>query len=131
MKSNAVLFAALLSVSAFAAPAQKDPLLEKAHQAYVSAQALEAALNEKPEADRTRAEYLQVIRAYQRVYFITPHTSYADNSMMTIARLYEEIKADADAIKTLTFLIREYPGTPFKSAVENNLARLNGVKLPK
>ena len=83
MRNNAVLFAALLSVSAIAAPAQKDPLLEKAHEAYVSAQALEGALNEKPEADRTRAEYLQVIRAYQRVYVITPHTSHADNSLMT------------------------------------------------
>src|ERR1041384_3052808 len=110
MKNIAVLLAAFLSLPTFAAPAaQKDLLLQKARQAYVSAQALEAELNEKPEAERTRAEYLKVIQAYQRVYFITPRTGYADNSLMTIARLYEEIKSPADAIKTLSYLIREYP----------------------
>src|SRR5206468_12333614 len=68
MKINAVLIAALLSISTFAAPqqAQNAPLLEKARQAYVSAQALEASLDERPENDRSRDEYLKVINAYQR-----------------------------------------------------------------
>src|SRR5947207_11491395 len=132
MKINAVLIAALLSVSSLAAPQAQNPtLLQKAHQAYLAAQALEAELNEKPEPERTRAEYLKVISAFQRVYIITPHTGYADNSLMTIARLYEEIKANADAVKTLNFMIREYPGTPFKDTAEKDLARLNGIKLQK
>jgi hypothetical protein len=48
---------------------------------------------------------------------------------MTVARLYEEMKSKADAIKTLHFLIREYPKTPFKDAAEKDLARLNGAKI--
>ena len=128
MKITAGLIAALLSVTISAAPGtEKAVLLQKAHQAYVAAQALEAALNEKPEAERTRAEYLKVITAYQRTYLITPHTGYADNALTSIAKLYEEIKDNANAIKTLKFLIHEYPSTPFKDAAEKDIARLSGV----
>jgi len=128
MKINAVFIAALLSVSSFAASgAEKSVLLQKAHEAYLAAQALEGTLNEKPEADRTRADYLKVINAYQRTYLITPATSYADDALTSVARLYEEMKDNADAIKTLQFLIHEYPGTPFKDAAEKDIARLSGV----
>ena len=124
MNIHAVGIAALLSVSLSAAPqAQNASLLQKARQAYMVAQSLEAGLNEKPQAERTRADYLKVISAYERVYLITPHTGYADNSLVTMARLYEETKADADAIKTLKFLIREYPASPFKDAAEKDVAR--------
>jgi N-acetylmuramoyl-L-alanine amidase len=128
MKINAGLIAALLSVTISAAPGtEKAVLLQKARQAYVAAQAMEAALNEKPEAEKTRAEYLKVIAAYQRTYLITPHTGYADNALTSIAKLYEEIKDNANAIKTLKFLVHEYPGTPFKDAAERDIARLSGV----
>lgn len=130
MKINAVLIAAILSVTTSAAPAaqkaERTVLLQKARQAYVAAQALEAALNEKPETDRTRADYLKVISAYQKTYLITPHTGYADNALTSIAKLYEEIKDSADAIKTLKFLVHEYPSTPFKDAAEKDIARLSG-----
>jgi N-acetylmuramoyl-L-alanine amidase len=133
MRINAVLIAALLSVSSIIAAqsAHNSALLQKARQAYISAQALESELNEKQEADRTRAEYVKVINAYQRVYLITPHTGYADNALMAIARLYEEIHDKTDAVRTLTFLIREYPATPFKDTAEKDLARLQGVTLQK
>ena len=133
IKINAVLIAAILSVSSFltAQSAQNSTLLQKARQAYIAAQALEAELNEKQQADRTRAEYLKVINAFQQVYLITPHTGYADNALMSIARLYEEIQASSDAMRTLTFLIREYPSTPFKDAAEKDMARLRGVVLQK
>jgi N-acetylmuramoyl-L-alanine amidase len=132
MKITAVVIAALLSAPSFASPAaQSASLLQKARDAYNAAQSLEAELNEKPEGERTRADYLKVIRAFQRVYLITPRTGYADNSLMTIARLYEETKAKGDAIKTLQFLIREYPATPFRDTAERDLARLNGVNLQK
>src|SRR5215475_13625769 len=128
MKVNAVFIAALLSVSSFAASgAEKSVLLQRAHEAYLAAQALEGTLNEKPEADRTRSEYLKVINAYQRTYLITPTTSYADDALTSVARLYEEMKDNADAIKTLQFLIHAYPGTPFKDAAEKDIARLSGV----
>jgi len=134
MKIHAVVIAALLSVATLAAQtpahnsaAHNSSLLQQARLAFVSAEALEAQLNEKPPAERTRSLYLKVIKAYQRVYLITPHTGYADNALMTIARLYEEIEEKAPAMQTLSFLIREYPGTPFKETAEKDLARLQGV----
>jgi len=127
----AVVLAALLSAQPAAPQAQNALLLRKAHEAYAAAQALEAELNEKPETSRTRPEYLKVITAYQRVYLTTPHTGYADNSLMTIARLYEEMKSNADAVKTLRFLVQQYPATPFKDMAEKDLARLTGAKTLK
>src|SRR5262245_56659486 len=127
MNTNAVLFAAIFSLLLPVTPAsaQTSSTLQQAHEAFVSAEDQEGALNELPEAQRTRAAYLKVINAYQRVYLITPHTGYADNALMTISRLYEQIGYKPAAIRTLTFLLREYPGTPFKDAAETDLMRLS------
>ena len=129
MRIFAVSFVALLLVSflAIAAPAQSISPIQKAQQAFFSAQALESELNEKASADRTRSAYLKVINAYQRVYLITPRTGYADNALVTITRLYEEIDDKGAAVRTLTFLLREYPRTPFRDNVEKDLMRLQGV----
>ncbi|PYR87745.1 MAG: hypothetical protein DMG19_09860, partial [Acidobacteria bacterium] len=88
-------------------------------------------LNEKKEAERSREQYLKVISVYQRVYLITPHTGYADDALLAIAHLYEAIHDYEDATRTLTFLIREYPSTPFKDTAEKDLNRLRGVPLQK
>ena len=132
MKINAVLLAALLAVSSSTTEtlAQTSSPVQKAAAAYLSAQTLEKTLNERPAADRDRDEYLKVIHAYQRVYLITPRTGYADNALVTIARLYEEINDKRNAVRTLHFLIREYPSTPFKETAEQNLARLEGEAPP-
>jgi len=128
MKTNAVLLTALLSVSTLGtARGQTASLLQKARQAFTAAQVMEADLHQKPEAERTRAEYIKVITEYQRTYLITPHTGYADDALMSIARLYEEIKANADAIKTLRYMLHEYPSTPFKDTAERDIARLTGT----
>ena len=56
MKINAGIVAALLAIPTLAAPrAQNEPLPQKAREAYVAAQSLEAELNELPEGNRTRA----------------------------------------------------------------------------
>ena len=61
MKINAVLIAALLSDSSVIAAqsAHNASLLQKAHQAFISAQAFDSQLNEKQEAQRTRVEYVK------------------------------------------------------------------------
>ena len=133
MKTHAVLIAALLLIPSFlgAQSVQNPSLLAKAKEAYMSAQALESELKDKKEAERSREQYLKVIRSYQRVYLITPHTGYADNALITIARLYEEIHDNADAARTLSFLLREYPSTPFKDEAEKDLVRLKAMSVQK
>jgi len=128
-KNIAVFIITALFVLTLAIPvasAQATPI-QKAARAFNNAEQLESELNEKPVADRKRNDYVRVIEAYQRVYLITPHTGYADNALMAMARLYEEIKDSRAAIRTLSFLLREYPGSPFRDAAEKDLARLQGV----
>src|SRR5262245_18738667 len=115
----------VLSVSILSALAAENPsLLEKARQAYLSAQHLEAEMNEKAEANRTRSEYLKLMTTYQRVYVTAPHSSLADDALIAIARLYEAIKDNSAATRTLRYLLQNYPGTPLKTAAERDLARL-------
>src|SRR5262249_208892 len=94
---------------------------------FVHAQELEAAVNDRPPARRTRDEYLNVIKAYQRVYLITPRTPFADDALMKIASLYEELKDTAAELRTLKFLIDDYPNSPFCNTAEKDIARLQGT----
>ena len=121
-----MLFPALV----FSAPPQ-GTALQKAKEQFVHAQEMETALNDKPLEERAKSEVTKVINAYHRVYLITPRTGYADNALMTMARLYEDIKDTAGAVRTLNFLVKEYPMTPFRDTAERDLARLQGVSEKK
>ena len=134
MNKKSVLFAALLSATLQFSPAsaQTSTPLQRAADAFKAAEVQEGALNEKPQAERARADYLKVINAYQRTYLITPKSGYADNALMAVARLYEEINDKAAAIRSLNFLLREYPGSPLRIR-RNGIshacpARLNSVE---
>ncbi len=105
-------------------------LLQKAGAAYQEAQRQEIVLKEKAPSDRSRSEYLGVIRLYERVYLTTPHTGYADDALVNIAALYEEIQDPKDAVKTLRFLIREYPASRFIGTAEDEIRRLTEPPKP-
>src|SRR3989442_14522802 len=107
MKTHAVLIAALLLISSFlgAQSVQNPSVLGKARQAYLSAQALESELNEKKEAERRREQYLKVISVYQRVYLVTAHTGYADDTLLAIAHRCVPIHDYADATGTFSLLM--------------------------
>jgi N-acetylmuramoyl-L-alanine amidase len=115
------------SIAVSTPPDNLKSQLLKAKAQYQHAQEMETLLNDKPEVQRTRTAYLNVIKAFQRVYLITPKTGYADNALMSMARLYDEIKDNADELRTLNFLVKEYPKTPFRNAAERDIARLQGV----
>jgi len=123
---NAALLLVAAVLVASQVYAQSSPL-QKAQAAFRTAQQAEAALNAKSESERSRAEYLKIISEYQRVYFITPHTSYADDSLIAIARLYEKINDTRGALKALTFLVKEYPESPFVRDAQRSITRLNGA----
>ena len=123
--------AATLAVIAAAPGLHAQTLLEQSAEAYQTAYAAEAALRDKPSTERTRSEYLEVIRRYERVYLITPHTGYADDALDNIAALYEEIQAPGDARRTLEFLVREYPASRFVETARASLTRLTGPPLPE
>ena len=126
MKRN--ICAALLAVllSAIPALAQSTPNQQASAQ-FRTAEKAESALNEISEPNRSRADYVRVIRAYERVYLISPHTAWADNALTSIARLYEEMKDPRNAVKTLQYLLKEYPQTPYREMAARDIARLSGA----
>src|SRR5688572_13686359 len=106
MKQLAVIVTAFLLITTFSTKVSaQDTPLQKAASAFTDAQALEVELMERPAAERSRNDCVRVIDAYQRVYLITPHTGYADNALVAVARLYEQISDSSAAIRTLAFLL--------------------------
>jgi N-acetylmuramoyl-L-alanine amidase len=106
-------------------PLLAQSLIQQASAQFRAAEKAEAALNDKPEEQRSRADYLRVIHSYERVYLITPHTGWADNALTSIARLYEAMKDPKNAVKTLQFMLNEYPQTPFREVAQQDIARLS------
>jgi len=126
-KASVILPAVFLSASLALSQSAPPTLIQQASTQFRQAETAEAALAEKPAAERTRTEYLKVIHAYERVYLITPHTGWADNALTSVARLYEQINDPKNAIKTLQFLVHEYPQTPLRDMAERDIARLGGT----
>ncbi|HET9942053.1 MAG TPA: N-acetylmuramoyl-L-alanine amidase, partial [Terriglobia bacterium] len=124
---NRKICLALLALLAGVVSAFAQSSTQQASAQFRTAERLEASLKGEPETNRSRADYLRVIRAYERVYLITPHTAWADNALTTIARLYEEMNDPRNAVKTLQFLLHDYPQTPFRDMAKKDIARLNSV----
>src|SRR5579863_308378 len=57
---------------------------------YERAQQLHAALEARPETQRTRAAYARVIDAYRAVYYYDPQSPRSDPSVLSIAQLLTE-----------------------------------------
>ena len=101
-------------------------LREQAAAAWELAQQEEAIFRSLPAQDRTRNAHLRIIQLYERVYLTTPHSGYADDALTQIATLYEETGAAGDAIRTLRFLVSDYPGSRHVADAQTRISRLTG-----
>jgi N-acetylmuramoyl-L-alanine amidase len=89
---------------------------------YVKAEKMREALNGRPEKQRTRADYQKVAAAYRKVYYTSPASSKADESILAVAETLAEMghrfpPGDKDlhaAIGQYKFLRREYPGSKYR-----------------
>src|SRR5207247_3254165 len=79
------------------------------------------ALNDGPEAERTRRDYQLVMMAYRRVYYGAPGCSKADAAALAVAdllaesgRRFNDDHALRSAIGQYEFLRREYPGSRYR-----------------
>jgi N-acetylmuramoyl-L-alanine amidase len=94
-----------------------------------------AALNSKPLAERTLAEYKQVISAYRRVYLITPHAPEVPDALLAVAELNAEMgdrfgrRYFQAAVDTYQFLLHEYPASHYCSDAMLRMARLQKDQL--
>lgn len=112
----------MLLLSALAVPAAAN--VRKAQPArgqFARAEKLRDTLMRRPVEDRTRRDYQRVIDAYRRVYYSDPGSSKAPVSALRVADLLAEMGHRFDDSKTLhaaigqyKFLLREYPGNPYR-----------------
>ncbi|HKV94868.1 MAG TPA: N-acetylmuramoyl-L-alanine amidase [Candidatus Angelobacter sp.] len=86
------------------------------------AERLRDALDAKPESQRTRHDFQNVIDAYRKVYYTAPTSVKADASVLAVAELLEEqglllndSKSFKDSIGQYVFLRREYPGSKYRA----------------
>jgi N-acetylmuramoyl-L-alanine amidase len=113
----------LMTVISFSAPATAATARAKAkaRDQFSTAQKMREALNGTPEDERNKRDYLRVMDAYRRVYYMAPTSSRADASVMAVAELlaqvgrsFEDEKSLRAAIGQYEFLRREYPGSKFR-----------------
>ncbi len=95
---------------------------QQARTQYETAERMREALNGRAESERTRKDYRKVADAYRKVYYVSPASSKADESIMAVAEILAEMghqfsPDDKDlhaAIGQYEFLRREYPGSKYR-----------------
>jgi N-acetylmuramoyl-L-alanine amidase len=109
----------LLLVSVISLPAQQPSRLPP----YEHAQQLRAALEARPEAQRTRAAYARVIDAYRAVYYYDPASPRTDASVLSVAqllteegRLFSDEKLLQDAIGRYESVHLQHPSGRYRYA---------------
>ena len=108
--------------------AQKKKL---ALEQYASAERMREALTGRPVAERTRSAYERVIESYRRVYYTSPSSARADESIVAVAELLAEIgnrfhdpKMSEAAVGQYEFLRREYPGSKYRGEALFTIAQI-------
>src|SRR6185312_15674637 len=88
---------------------------------FALAERLRDSLLGTPESHRDRGDYFKVMEAYRKVYYTAPSWAKADQAVLAVAELLDDQgrvlndpKSYKDAIGQLSFLRREYPGSPHR-----------------
>ena len=96
-------------------PQRPPPLQKQAGAQFERAEQQRAALNIKPRAKRTLADYRQVVTSYRRVYLITPRAAEVPDALLAISSFtpkWANVSAAAyyqSAVDAYRFLLHEYP----------------------
>ena len=110
-----VLLDASLTVTASYSAEPTTALKQQAAAQLQRAEQQHSALNVKPVAKRTLADYRQVVTSYRRVYLITPRASEVPDALVAISQLYAEMGERfgrnyyQSAVDTYRFLSHDYP----------------------
>jgi N-acetylmuramoyl-L-alanine amidase len=100
--------------------ANKTSIKRQAAQSqFTRAEEQRTALNSKPLAGRTLADYKQVVSTYRRVYLITPHAPEVPDAILAVAELNTEMgdrfgrSYFQSAVDTYQFLVHQYPSSRY------------------
>ncbi|MGA7916509.1 MAG: N-acetylmuramoyl-L-alanine amidase [Candidatus Acidiferrales bacterium] len=116
------LFLALALAVALAAPAGAGVNKKmQARDQFEHAVKLRTTLEGTPDNQRSLIDYRQALTAYHKVYLITPQAEEVTPSLIAEAELYDEMgrlfdeKYFQSAIETYQFLLKQYPGSRYRS----------------
>ena len=118
-------FALILAFAVVAVPsgAAQDDIASRrasAQDQFERAEMQRAALEAKPERERSVRDYEDLVSAYRRVYLITPNAVEVPPAIKNVADLYrrmgEQFEASyfQSAIKTYEYLIHDYPASSLR-----------------
>jgi len=88
-------------------------------------------------ADRSIADYKKTVGAYHKVYLISPQSEDVTPALIAEAELEEEMGRQYDpkyfktSIDTYNFLLKQYPGTRYKSAIIFAIGKIQKDDLKK
>jgi N-acetylmuramoyl-L-alanine amidase len=116
-----------------ALPAAADDAADRraaARAQFTRAEELRAALEAKPERQRSLQEYNRAASAYRRVYLITPHAAEVPAAIKQAAHLYAQMgrqfesKYFRSALTTYEYLVRDYPSSRYRQDAQLAIAAL-------
>ena len=93
---------------------------DSAEAQFDRAQKLRAALESTPEKQRTLTIYEAVVKAYRRVYLITPRAPDVPFAILTVGDLYRQmgdrfdVKYYQAAVETYQYLLTDYPSSRYR-----------------
>jgi N-acetylmuramoyl-L-alanine amidase len=114
------LFLALALAVALSTPAGVDKRMQ-AREQFERAVRLRTTLEAAPDNERSLVDYRQALTAYHKVYLISPQAEEVTPSLIAEAELYDEMgrlfdaKFFLSAIETYDFLLKQYPGSRYRS----------------
>jgi N-acetylmuramoyl-L-alanine amidase len=110
-----------LAFPAFLAPAIRADSKADSQKQFERAVKMRTMLEGYLERDRGESDYKQTVLAYRKVYLITPTAPDATQALIAEAELYEAMgrlfdpKYFQEAVDRYNFLLKQYPGTRFRS----------------
>jgi N-acetylmuramoyl-L-alanine amidase len=114
------LFLALALAVALSTPGAVDKRMQ-AREQFERAVRLRTTLEAEPDNERSLVDYRQALTAYHKVYLISPQAEEVTPSLVAEAELYDEMgrlfdaKYFQSAIETYDFLLKQYPGSRYRS----------------
>lgn len=116
----AALLSAALPVCFASTPATQSSARENAEAQFDRAQKQRATLEATPDSKRTLEQYQDLVKAYRRVYLLTPRAQDVPLAILTVGDLNRQMGDHFDtkyyqaAIDAYQFLLHEYPASRYR-----------------
>jgi N-acetylmuramoyl-L-alanine amidase len=108
-----------------------------AREQFERAVKMRTTLESNPQKDRSLADYRQTIAAYHKVYLISPQAEEVTPSLIAEGELYQEMGRHFDpkyfksAIDAYNFLLKQYPGSRYRSEALFSIGKIQKENLDK